>query len=159
MHGALTVRARVARVASSGSGLAGWATGVLEARRAATERAPHPGDVPGAYLSSSPSFHGTVQSVMTWRKLPCVLTSVPSSSRRSKRRCFQQWCPLSSLSGKLYRVPADALAMIGLLPSCRRDQIAFKCPLRPYDGSTKPPSTSRLAFSAERKPSGVPSDA
>ena len=35
----------------------------------------------------------------------------------------------------------------GLPPSCCRAQIAFRFPLRPYDASTYPPSTSRLALS------------
>ena len=51
---------------------------VPRARLAATERAPHPGDVPRTYLSSG--FHGTVQSATTCRKTPRVLQ--PACRRR-----------------------------------------------------------------------------
>ena len=102
---------------------------VPRARLTATERAPHPGNVPRTDLP--PGFHGTVQSATTWRKTPRVLTSVPSSSRRSSRRCFQHCCPLSSFSGKLYLVPVCACGPTGLLPSSWRGQIAFRCLLTP----------------------------
>ena len=59
----------------------------------ATERATHPGYMARADLSSI--FHATRQSLSTWRKTPRVLTGTPSSSRRSRRRCFQQRLPLS----------------------------------------------------------------
>src|ERR1017187_248114 len=114
-------------------------------------------DVPRADLASG--FHPTQHSVTTCRKTPRVITGTPSSSRRSKRRCFQQRRPLGRFSGKLYRVPDGACAGTGLLPSSGRSQIALKCCLRPYDGFTYPPSIKRLAASSERKPSEVPSGA
>jgi hypothetical protein len=60
---------------------AGWlGHRVRWTRRAATKRAAHPGNMPRPYLSSlPPRSHGTVQYVITWRKMPRVLTSVPSS--------------------------------------------------------------------------------
>jgi hypothetical protein len=105
-------------------------------------------DVPPADLAFG--FHATRQSLSTCKKTPRVITSVPSSSRRSKRRCFQQRRPLARFSGKLYRVPDGACAGTGLLPSSGRSQIALKCCLRPYDGFTYPPSIKRLAASSER---------
>ena len=128
-----------------------------QARLTATERATHASEIPPTDLSSL--FHATTQSLSTWRKKPRVVTGMPSSSRPSTRRSFQQRRPLSRFSGKLYRVPDGGCVSTGLLPSCRRDQIAFKCPLRPYEACTNPPATSCRAASSERKPSEVPSDA
>ena len=57
------VRARVPRVASSGSGLARWPTGSPRTRLAAPERAAHAGYVARANLSLG--SHGTRQSTIT----------------------------------------------------------------------------------------------
>src|ERR1039458_6766143 len=94
---------------------------------ATLERTTHASDIARADLS--PSFHGTTHSASTWRKTPRVITGMPSSSRPSTRRSFQQRRPLSRFSGKLYRVPDGGCVSTGLLPSCGRDQIALKCPL------------------------------
>ena len=86
-------RSNAARVAPPASESTPWPTRRLWARPAAPERATHPGDMARADLSSI--FHATRQSLSTWRKTPRVVTGMPSSSRQSTRRSFQQRLPLS----------------------------------------------------------------
>ena len=56
----------------------------------------------------------------------------------------------SDVSRKLYLVPLRGWVSTGLPPPCWSSQIAFRWPFRPYDGLTKPPSTSRLAAATSK---------
>ena len=96
---------------------------VPRARRAATKRAPHPGDVPRTDLS--PGFHGAAQSETTRRKGARASGGAYVFPSCLPPRCFSsQAAPCSSGSLKLYLVPMTELADLGFGSPGRMKRIA-----------------------------------
>ena len=85
---------------------------------------PRASDVPSTNVGSL-AFHGTMQSVATWRKAARVSGGAYVFPLRLPPRCFSSHaCPWFRSSLKLYRVPATELADIGFGSPCRINRIA-----------------------------------